>query len=238
MIYTLALNCGEKAVRSLLIRDNISIISNSLSSMTQAIPKLVTFEEFVDWLPENRRVRYELHKGQIVEMAQPVGEHEEVKGFLCIEIAVEIQRLGLPYFMPNQAIVRPPEKDSGYVPDVLVLNRANLASEKLWKKQSIVSLSASIPLAIEVVSTNWRDDYYLKYADYEEMGIPEYWIVDYVALGGRNFIGNPKQPTISVCNLVDGEYQISKFRDSDRIISQTFPELNLTLNQIFQAGVV
>ncbi|MHC5821108.1 MAG: Uma2 family endonuclease, partial [Nostoc sp.] len=46
--------------------------------MTQAIPKLVTFEEFVDWLPENRRVRYELHKGEIVEMAQPVGEHEEV----------------------------------------------------------------------------------------------------------------------------------------------------------------
>ncbi|MEH2295573.1 Uma2 family endonuclease [Nostoc sp.] len=206
--------------------------------MTQAIPKLVTFEEFVDWLPEIRRVRYELHKGQIVEIAQPVGEHEEVKGFLCIEIAVEIQRLGLPYFMPNQVIVRPPEKDSGYVPDVLVLNRANLASEKLWKKQSIVSLGASIPLAIEVVSTNWRDDYYLKYADYEEMGIPEYWIVDYAALGGRNFIGNPKQSTISVCNLVDGEYQISKFRDSDRIISQTFPELNLTPNQIFQAGVV
>jgi len=206
--------------------------------MTQAIPKLVTFEEFVDWLPENRRVRYELHKGEIVEMAQPVGEHEEVKGFLGIEIPFEIKRLGLPYFMPNQVIVRPPEKDSGYFPDVLVLNRANLANEKLWKKQSIVSLGASIPLAIEVVSTNWRDDYYIKYADYEEMGIPEYWIVDYAALGGRNFIGNPKQPTIFVCNLIDGEYQISKFRDSDRIVSQTFPELNLTPNQIFQAGVV
>ncbi|MHC5729138.1 MAG: Uma2 family endonuclease [Nostoc sp.] len=206
--------------------------------MTQAIPKLVTFEEFVDWLPENRRVRYELHKGQIVEMAQPVGEHEEVKGFLARKVTVEFDRLNLSYFMPNQAIVRPPEKDSGYFPDVLVLNRANLANEKLWKKQSIVSLGASIPLAIEVVSTNWRDDYYIKYADYEEMGIPEYWIVDYAALGGRNFIGNPKQPTISVCNLVDGEYQITQFRESDRIISQTFPELNLTPNQIFQAGVV
>jgi len=206
--------------------------------MTQAIPKLVNFEEFVDWLPEIRRVRYELHKGQIVEMAQPVGEHEEVKGFLTIKLSASIDRLNLSYVIPNQAIVRPPEKDSGYVPDVLVLNRANLASEKLWKKQSIVSLGASIPLAIEVVSTNWRDDYYLKYADYEEMGIPEYWIIDYAALGGRNFIGNPKQPTISVCNLVDGEYQISKFRDSDRIISQTFPELNLTPNQIFQAAVI
>ncbi len=130
---------------------------------------------------------------------------------------------------------------------MLVLNQANLVNETLWKKESIVSLGATIPLIIEVVSTNWRDDYYLKYADYEEMGIPEYWIVDYAALGGRNFIGSPKQRTISVCNLVDGEYQISKFQECDvwrqaaerlRIISQTFPELNLTPTQIFQAGLV
>ena len=87
------------------------------------------------------------------------------------------------------------------------------------------------------MSTNWRDDYYLKFANYEEMGIAEYWLVDYVALGGRNFIGNPKQPTISICILVDGEYQVSKFRDSDRLISQTFLELNLTVNQIFTAGL-
>ncbi|WGV27949.1 Uma2 family endonuclease [Halotia branconii] len=206
--------------------------------MTQAIPKLVTFEEFVDWLPENVGVRYELHNGSIVKMAQPVGDHEEVKSFLGVEIPVEIKRLGLPYGIPNQVIVRPPEKDSGYFPDVLVLNRANLANEPLWKKESTLSLGASIPLIIEVVSTNWRDDYYIKYADYEEMGIPEYWIVDYAALGGRNFIGNPKQPTISVCNLVDGEYQINKFRDSEIIISQAFPQLQLTPTQIFQAGLV
>ncbi|BAY94607.1 MULTISPECIES: Uma2 family endonuclease [unclassified Tolypothrix] len=206
--------------------------------MTQSITKLVTFEEFVDWLPENSGVRYELHNGNIVEMAQPVGEHEEVKGFIARKVTVEFDRLDLPYVIPNQAIVRPPEKDSGYFPDVLVLNSANLANEPLWKKESTVSLGASIPLVIEVVSSNWRDDYYLKYADYEEMGIPEYWIIDYAALGGRNFIGNPKRPTISVCNLVDGEYQISKFQDSERIICQTFPELNLTPNQIFPASLL
>jgi Uma2 family endonuclease len=206
--------------------------------MTQALPKLVNFEEFVEWLPENSAVRYELHNRNIIEIVQPVGEHEEVKGFLTVEIAVQIKRLGLPYGIPNQVIVKPPEKDSGYFPDVLVLNRANLVNETLWQKQSVLSLGASIPLVIEVVSTNWRDDYYLKYADYEEMGIPEYWIVDYAALGGRNFIGNPKQPTISVCNLVDGEYQVLKFRENDRIVSQTFPDLNLTANQIFGAGLV
>ncbi len=205
--------------------------------MIQTLPKVTTFEEFVTGLPENSGVRYELHNGNIIEMAQPIGDHEEVKGFLGVEIPFEIKRLGLPYGIPNQVIVRPEDKDSGYFPDLLVLNRENLANEKLWKKQSIISNGASIPLVIEVVSTNWRDDYHVKYADYEEMGIPEYWIVDYAALGGRNFIGNPKQATISICNLVDEEYQISKFRDDERIISQTFPELNLTANQIFQNGV-
>jgi Uma2 family endonuclease len=69
--------------------------------MTQALPKLVNFEEFVEWLPENSAVRYELHNGDIVEMAQPVGEHEEVKGFLTIKVSVAIDRLGLPYSIPN-----------------------------------------------------------------------------------------------------------------------------------------
>jgi Uma2 family endonuclease len=206
--------------------------------MIQALTKIVTFEEFVNWLPDNSDIRYELHHGEIVKMAQPVGDHEEVKGFLGVEIPFEIKRMGLSYVIPNQVIVRPEGKDSGYFPDLLVLNRDHLANEPLWKKQSVISNGISIPLIIEIVSTNWRDDYYVKYADYEEMGIAEYWIVDYAALGGRNFIGNPKQPTISVCNLVDGEYQISRFRDDERVISQTFPELNLTANQILKAGMM
>jgi Uma2 family endonuclease len=205
--------------------------------MLQTLPQITTFQEFVDWLPENSDVRYELHHGNIVEMAQPVGEHEEIKGFLTIKLSGIIDRLDLPYLIPNQVIVRPDDKDSGYFPDVLVMNRANLPNESRWKKESILSSGASIPLVIEVVSTNWRADYYSKFADYEEMGILEYWIVDYAALGGRKFIGNPKQPTISVCNLVEEEYQITKFQNSDRLISQTFPDLNLTANQVLQNGI-
>lgn len=204
--------------------------------MVQTLLKTTTFEEFIDWLPESAEKRYELHYGNIVEMTQPRGEHEEIKGFLGVEIPFEIKRLGLPYLIPNQVIVRPLDKDSGYFPDLLVLNRTNLSNETLWKKQSIINNGQSIPLVIEIVSTNWRDDYYLKFADYEEMGILEYWIVDYLALGGRNFLGNPKQPAILICNLVDGEYQINKFGEGDRLISCVFPELNLTANQIFQGG--
>ncbi len=106
----------------------------------------------------------------------------------------------------------------------------------MWKKESTVSQATSIPLVIEVVSTNWRDDYYKKLADYEAIGIPEYWIIDYAAIGARKFIGNPKLPTISIYQLIDGEYQVTQFRGNDSIVSPTFPELNLTAEQIFLAG--
>ncbi|MFN6571067.1 Uma2 family endonuclease [Dendronalium sp. ChiSLP03b] len=204
--------------------------------MTQALRKLVTFDEFVAKYPDNTGKRYELHDGVVVEMPQPTGDHEEVVGFLAFELTRECIRLNLPYFIPKTALVKPPESESAYSPDILLLNRPNLVNESLWKKESTVSQAASTPLVVEVVSTNWRDDYHKKYADYEEMGIPEYWIVDYAALGGREFLGKPKQPTILVCCLDEGEYQINKFRGDDRIQSLIFLELNLTVQQIFEAG--
>jgi len=132
--------------------------------------------------------------------------------------------------------VKPPKSESAYSPDVLLLNRSQLPNEPLWKKQSTVTQAASIPLVIEVVSTNWRVDYLTKVKDYEEIGIPEYWIVDYLGLGGRRLIGDTKPPTISIYQFIEGEYQVRQFRDNDLIISSIFPELKLSANQIFQAG--
>ena len=77
---------------------------------------------------------YELHDGEIFEMPQPLGEDEDIGGFLTLELSVEIKRLNLPYTIPKQALVKPPESESAYLPDVLILNRANLANEPLWKK--------------------------------------------------------------------------------------------------------
>ena len=204
--------------------------------MAQALGKLVTFNEFVAWYPETPQLRYELHDGVIIEMPPPTGDHEEVVGFLATKFTLEYSRLHLPYFIPKTAFVKPLDGESAYSPDVLILNRINLVNEPLWKKESTASQAASIPLVVEVVSTNWRDDYLKKAADYEAVGIPEYWIVDYAANGGRRFIGNPKQPTISIYSLVEGEYQVSQFQGGQTIISPTFPELNLTAQEIFQAA--
>lgn len=205
--------------------------------MIQSIPKLLTFDEFVAWYPENSPHRYELHNRVIVEMPNPTGDHSEVTGFITVELNFEIRRLQLPYLFPGDYLLKPVRNESGYKPDVLVLDRVALVNEPRWKKESVITMGNSVRLAVEVVSTNWRDDYFFKASDYEEMSIPEYWIVDYLGLGGRNFIGNPKQPTLSVCQLVDGEYQIKQFRGDDKVESLAFPELNLTAGQIFQAGL-
>lgn len=204
--------------------------------MIQALRKLVTFDEFVARYPDNTGKRYELHDGVIVEMSQPTGDHEEIIVFLVQKFILEYSRISLPYGIPKTVLVKPLESESVYSPDVLILNLPNLVNEPLWKKESTVSQAESIPLVVEVVSSNWRDDYLKKAADYEAVGIPEYWIVDYAALGGRRFIGNPKQPTVSLYTLIEGEYQVSQFRGSDRIVSPTLRELNLTAEQIFQAG--
>lgn len=157
--------------------------------MIQVKPKLMTFEDFLDWKPDSSR--YELHDEFVVEI-QPVGKHEQIKIFLTRKFFAEIMRSELSWSTANQVLVKAPDKEAGYVPDILIINPDNLATENLWEKSSTVQKAATIPLIVEVVSTNWSDDYALKLDAYQEIGVREYWIVDYLGLGGKHFIGNLK----------------------------------------------
>ena len=203
--------------------------------MIHALTETISFDDFIDWYPESG-TRYELRRGVIIEMPKATGNHSDVAGFISGFLFTEILRSQLPYFIPKECIVRSLDQKSAYEPDGIVLDRPAIAEEPRWQKSSIITQGHSIKLIIEVVSTNWQDDYLTKLAEYEQLGITEYWIVDYAALGGRRFIGNPKQPTLSIYHLVDGEYELRQFRDHDQIISPTFPNLQLTATQIFSAG--
>ena len=195
----------------------------------------ITFDEFLDWYPDGHG-RYELYEGAIVEM-QPTGTHEQVGGFTAAKLSVEIDRYSMNCLIPRQAFVKPINSyKSGYIPDVIVLDQAALAFEPMWKKRSTITKGETVRLAIEIVSTNWQDDYLTKLRDYEALNIPEYWIIDYLGLGGRRYIGFPKQPTLSIYSLADGEYEVEQFRDSDRLISIAFPHLTLTAAQIFNSA--
>jgi Uma2 family endonuclease len=191
----------------------------------------MSFDAFLDWYPDDGR-RYELIEGKIVEVL-PTGSHEDIGGFLASELNLEIRRSQKPYSIPRNCLIRPQVNNSGYIPDVAVLNREHLTREPLWQTTSVIQDGATVPLVIEVVSTNWRDDYGHKFVEYEAMGIQEYWIVDFRALGAVRHIGQPKQPTITICQLDGEEYQIQKFIADEKLASGVFPQLDLAASSVF-----
>lgn len=203
--------------------------------MNQAVQTApIGFEEFVTWYPEDGR-RYELIEGSIVEVL-PTGPHEDVAGLIGTELSLEIRRQGLPYSIPRNCLIQPRSPGSGYIPDVVVLDREALKREPRWPTAAVVQCGETLPLVVEVVSTNWRDDYGHKFVEYEAMGIAEYWIVDFRALGAVRHVGKPKQPTITVCQWVEGEYQLRCFLAGETLVSQVFPDLHLSVDDIFAAA--
>lgn len=203
--------------------------------MVQALTQLMSFETFLDWYPEDGK-RYELHDGFVVEMPPPTGSHENLASFLLVELSLEIRKQKLSYSIPKTCIVKPHRERSGYSPDLAILNRKALNEEPLWQKASTVQNGKSIALVIEIVSTNWRDDYLLKFGEYEAMQIPEYWLIDYRALGATRHTGKPKQPTITICKLFEGEYVLQPFRAGQQLESSIFPTLQLTADAVFEAA--
>jgi Uma2 family endonuclease len=192
--------------------------------------QMLSFEQFVKQLPDEEG-RYELVNGEIVRIL-PIRLHETLAEFLSDAFKDEVKRLKLNYWVSGRVVLRtltPNGKEQGRHPDVTVVDKT------IWESKPFDYSALTEPpqLVVEVVSTNWEDDYIDKLDEYQRLGISEYWIVDYLALGSRNYLGNPKKPTVFVYLLDEnGVYQMTAFRGSDRIISRTFPELALTAEQI------
>jgi Uma2 family endonuclease len=195
--------------------------------MTYTPPKLFTFEQFIAEYAHNPH--YELIDGELRDM-EPTGFHEDVSGSIAGRVYTEIYRLNLNWLIPRTCLIKPPAAEATALrPDVIVLDRAKLSQEPLWQKEPIICNGNTIKFVAEVVSTNWQDDYARKVEEYAFLEIPEYWIVDFRGLGGLEFIGSPKQPTFTVCQLVNGRYQKQQYRLKDTITSGLFPNLQLKL---------
>lgn len=194
----------------------------------------LSFDEFIARYGDDNR--YELIDGEVFDL-EPTGQHEEVAAYITTKICVQIDSIDLPWFVLQRGLFRPSSNETiAFRPDIAVVDRGGLDQEPLWSEQSILTRGSSIKFLAEVVSSNWQNDYARKVEDYAALGIPEYWIVDYAGLGGIRHIGKPKQPTLSICQLVDEEYAIQLFRGSQTLISVAFPDLNLTAEQVLRAG--
>ncbi|MEL6139553.1 MAG: Uma2 family endonuclease [Cyanobacteria bacterium J06628_6] len=198
--------------------------------MTYTPTKTLTFEAFIAQYGDDPR--YELIDGELRSL-EPTGPHESVAGKVAGYIYAEILRQQFAWTVPKNCLIKPPATAATALrPDVIVLDEAVLESEPLWQREPIITSGETIQLVVEVVSTNWQDDYARKVEEYALLQVPEYWIVDFAGLGGTAFIGKPKQPTFTVCQLRGEEYDRTLYRLGDVISSQILPELNLRLDNV------
>lgn len=196
--------------------------------MVQTKTKL-TFADFLEKYPDGSGI-YELVNGEIVKV-EATRAHKNVARYLVKSFDRESDRLELDYIVDKDIVFRTVTasgQEQGRNPDVGVVKAS------VWNSnvRSYGALTEPIQLAVEVTSTNWEDDYVDKLDEYQRLGICEYWIVDYLAIASRAYLGNPKIPTVFVYSLGNGSYLVESFRGSERIISKTFPELEITVEQI------
>ena len=200
--------------------------------MVTTLAKL-TFEQFLAQYPEEGE-KFELVNGEIVKV-QATRAHKNVSRYLVKAFDRESERLGLNYVVDKDIVIRTVNsvgQEQGRMPDVSVVK------ESIWNANVTAygALREPIQLAVEVCSTNWDDDYIDKLQEYERLRIAEYWIVDYLAIASRNYLGNPKIPTVFVHQLVDEKYQVQAFKGDNIIESPTFRELKLTVEKIIKAS--
>ncbi|NET60951.1 MAG: Uma2 family endonuclease [Symploca sp. SIO2E6] len=187
-------------------------------------PVKLTFAQYLEY-DDGTDNRYELFDGELIPMPPESG----VNGWITLWLRDKLVQLMKPQLIRvNVVELQVSGNPQNRYPDLVVLKEEHLT--QIEKRQTITLDMAPPQLVVEVVSPyrskkdeNYQRDYIDKVHQYQERGIPEYWIVD------------PQAQVVIVLLLVGGSYQATKFFGNQRIVSQIFPEVDLTAAQVLEA---
>lgn len=143
-------------------------------AVTAGLP--VTWEQY-QALAEDPRVEYV--DGRLLVSPSASRRHQQIS----LELAVALRAVLPPGYAVTPAWAWKPGTDE-FIPDLMV---HPVTAEEL-------RFTGTPVLAVEILSTNRRDDLVLKRAKYAAAGLPRYWIVD------------PAARTLLVLELTDGGY--------------------------------
>lgn len=188
---------------------------------------LITFEQFLDFDDGTEINDYELVNGRLVLMPEPDDWHEAIASFLDFMFQNAYRQAGLPYAVKRRSALYL-SGISSRRPDVAVTDqpKAYMGTRGIY----------SVPhLVVEIASSNWKTDIDVKALEYQKLGVPEYWIVDYRGQISAQRGQWEKRPKVIVLTLENGEYKRRVFSGNAIISCVTFPKLELTVEQILKA---
>ena len=190
--------------------------------MTQVKQRFQSFEEYLSYNDGTENL-YELFNGELIAVPPESGFNVEIATFLLLQFASilghrRVRGQGLELEVRGEPRNR--------YPDLTIIREEHV--EQL-KRRNTIRLAVTPPLlVIEIVSPGelQRDrDYIAKRSQYQDRGIPEYWVVD------------PQLETVLLLTLKsDGYTEVGAFSRGDRIRSPLFETLNVTTAQVFAAG--
>jgi Uma2 family endonuclease len=178
------------------------------------LDRLYTVEEYLG-LSEDKSRHYELQDGVIIMSPRPRLTHQVVSGELYHQIRPQLpagliaaQDIDIDIQLPTPTV---------RAPDLVVLRSS------AWQ-QPIVQAS-DVVLAVEIISPgSIRMDTKIKLLEYDEAGIPNYWVVD------------PRPPivTATVYRLYDHGYEESERAEHSFTIDEPCP-LTIDLDALLPA---
>lgn len=139
--------------------------------MAAATQTQISYEEFLEWTGEDQHIEWV--NGEVVEMSPVSNRHQDVAGFLLalLRFYAEARQLGEVRSEPYQ--MKPGPNLPGRAPDIFFVAGTHLARMKK------TYLEGPADLVVEVISPESRArDRGDKFYEYEQGGIPEYWLLD------------------------------------------------------------
>ncbi|WP_346291538.1 Uma2 family endonuclease [Sphaerothrix gracilis] len=181
-----------------------------------------SFEEYLSYDDGTEKL-YELFNGELVEVPPESGWNVEIANLL---FAALLPIVGHRRVRGHGLELEVRGEPRNRYPDLTVIREEHI--EQLRQRNTIRMSMAPPVLVVEIVSpgeVQRNRDYVAKRMQYQDLGVPEYWIVD------------PQEAAILVLELREGCYAEAKtLRGEDRLQSSQLGSLNLTAAEVFAAA--
>lgn len=197
--------------------------------MTQAKTKFLTFADFLEHNSNADDVRYDLlADGSLVAVPSEAEINSALVMILLQKLAAFIDFRLTKIGVLELEVTPTRDGKRNRRPDLAVLLPEHLAIESIKKRTALFQGALPPRFVVEVVSPgdidseNYQRDYIWKRQQYQDWGIPEYWIID------------PQRTKVTVLTLIDGVYQDKVYSGDMGICSTEFPRLDLTANELLE----
>ncbi len=134
------------------------------------LPRM-TYEEFLDWADEDTWAEWV--DGEVIILSPATDLHQDLDAFLLtlLRFFVDAHELGIVFGPPFQMKTGP--SLPGREPDIIFVAR-----EHFYRRKTVY-LDGPADLVVEIISPESRTrDRHDKFREYEQGGVPEYWMVD------------------------------------------------------------